>query len=968
MNSGIQPYIITDNFETQKQKIMTIIKRLIVILGAAFICIPSLSQYKLTDPVPVDPKVKVGKLANGLTYYIRQNKKPENKVELRLAVNAGSIQEDNDQQGLAHFTEHMGFNGSKHFKKNELVDFLQKIGVEFGADLNAYTSFDETVYILPVPLTDTSNLRKGLTVLQDWAAGLTLDPKEIDGERGVVLEESRLGKGADDRMFRKIYPIQYAGSKYAERLPIGKDNIIKNAKYDVVKRFYKDYYRPNLQAVIMVGDIEIAKAEKLIKEYFGGLKNPANARPRVKEKLPARTISQSIVVTDKEATNFIIEVNYPATPAKIETTVGDYRNSLIKNLFTSLLNQRLNELTRSSKPPFLFAATSFNSYARGYEGFSAFAVAAKGGPDTTLNTLMTEINRAIKYGFTEAELDRGKKRQLASIEQVYNNRDKTESATIAEEYIRVFLQQELTPGIAVEYEYNKQLLPGITLAEVNARAVPIRNNEKIFVSLQGPSESEYNLPDSISLLAIAEKALKADVKPIEEKAVATTLMKTIPQPGAIVSEKKNEQLGTTEITFANGAKAILKPTDFKTDEIVMTSFRKGGIAKYGEEDKFSAFYAATIVQQMGISEFSPVDLQKFMAGKVASANPRISNLSAGVNGNSSIKDFETMLQVVNLYFTSPRKDESLFNGWKEKQKSQMQFAMADPQTAFIDTFYQTLYQKNPLAPVIIPKPEHFDKINLEKSIAIYKEQFADANDFNFIFTGSFDVEKIKPLLATYLGSLPSAGKAATFVDNGVRPVKGDLTLAVKKGSEPKSLILAVYSGEIPYSEDLSLKSKALTEILNIKIIQDLREKMGAIYGGGIFGGLNKYPYSNYSLVLQLPCGPQNVDTLLKAVEAELADIKTKGPSQENLDKVKKTWIEQYKVQIKENGYWSGKLQGIYFQGDDPSAIFDYEKMVAALTVDDIKATANLLFDGKNVFKSVLYPENFEIKEKPMKGF
>jgi len=943
------------------------IKRLLIILAAGFLCLPLFSQLKLTDPIPVNPQLRVGKLANGLTYYIRQNKRPENKAELRLVVNAGSILEDNDQLGLAHFIEHMGFNGSKHFKKNDLVDFLQKIGVKFGADLNAYTGFDETVYILPIPLDDTSNLRKGLTVLQDWAGGVSFDSKEIDAERGVVLEESRLGKGADDRMFRKIYPIQYAGSKYAERLPIGKDDIIQNAKYDVVKRFYKDYYRPNLQAVIIVGDIDVAKAEKLIKEYFGGLKNPATQRPRTKEPLPVRKTNQSILATDKEATNFIIEVDYPFTPSKIQTTVKDYRDWLIKNIYTSMLNDRLNELTRGSNPPFLFAGANFGSYARGYEAFSAFTVAGQGGPETALNSLMTEIKRATQFGFTQAELDREKQNQLAYIEQAYNNRDKTESSSLAAEYIRVFLEQEPTPGIAKEFEYYKQLMPGITLAEVNAVSNPIKQNEKLFVSLQGPSESKYNLPDSIALLAVAENALKANVNPYEEKAVASELMTEMPKPGAIVSEKKNEELGTTEITFSNGAKAILKPTDFKNDEIVMNAFRKGGTSIYSADDKYNANFAATIVQQMGISDLSPIDLQKFLSGKIASAGPRITNLSAGIGGRSNVKDFETMLQITNLYFTDPRKDETLFEGWKEKQKSQMEFAMADPQTAFLDTFYQVLYQKNPVMPVIIPKPEDFDKINLDRALSIYKEQFGDANDFNFIFTGSFDIEKIKPLLATYIGSLPSSGKAASFTDNGLRRVQGNTNVAFKMGTEPKSLILAVYSGELPYSDDLALKAKAVTEILNIEIIQDLREKMGAIYGGGISGGLNKYPYSNYSFLLQLPCGPQNVDTLLSAATQEINDIKTMGPSQENLDKVKKTWIEQYKVQIKDNNYWSGKLQNVYFQGDDPKTILGYEAMVNALTVDDIKATANMLFDGKNVLKAALYPENFDVKT-PLKAF
>ena len=914
------------------------------------------SSQSLVEKLPVDPKVKIGKLSNGLTYYIRQNKKPENKVELRLAVNAGSILEDNDQQGLAHFTEHMAFNGSKHFKKNELVSFLQNIGVEFGADLNAYTGFDETVYILPIPLSDTSNFRKGLTVLQDWASGLSFDNKEIDDERGVVLEESRLGKGADDRMFRKIYPIQYAGSKYADRLPIGKDSILKHASYDVVKRFYKQFYRPDLQAIIIVGDIDVAATEKLVKEFFGGLKNPANPRPRINATVPARLKSQSIVVTDKEATNFSVEVDYPAVATKLQTTTGDYRNDLVRTLFTSLLNQRLRELAQSAKPPFLFAGTGYNSYARGYEAFSAYAVAGKDGPDTALNALLTEVERVKKYGFTSNELERVKKQLLAGFEQTYNNREKTESGNYVEEYVRNFLQKEPIPGIEKEYEYYQQFLPNIKLEEVNALTTPLKQNQKLFVSLQGPSTSEFTLPNNAQLLARAEQALKSNVNPYEEKTVASELLKDKPKPGNIVSEKKNDLLGTTELTLSNGVKVTLKSTDFKNDEIILNSFHKGGTSKYPAEDKFSANFAATAVQQMGIADFSPTELRKVLAGKSVSAAPRIGGLTSAVTGSSSIKDVETLFQLVYLYFTSPRKDEALYNGWKEKQKSQMQFAMADPQTAFIDTFYQALYLKNPLAPVVIPKPEDFDKINLDRALDIYKEQFADANDFNFILVGSLDIEKLKPLIATYLGSLPSAGKSANYVDNGVRPFTGKKELVVNKGKEPKSLIVKVFSGEVAYSESLALKASALTEILNIKIIEDLREKLGAIYGGGIYGGVNKLPYSNYSLALQLPCGPENVDKLLKAADAEIDSIKAFGPDVKNLDKVKKTWLEQYKVQLKENSFWSAKLQSILFEGADPQRIFDYEKNVNALTTDDIKAAAKLLFDGKNVLQAVLYPE------------
>jgi len=922
----------------------------------AFVAGATLNAQDLSQKLPFDSAVRVGKLANGLTYYIRHNEKPESKAEMRLVVNAGSILEDADQQGLAHFNEHMAFNGSEHFKKNELVDFLQSIGVQFGADLNAYTGFDETVYILPIPSTDTSNFRKGLNVLQDWAGGLAFDSDQINGERGVVLEESRLGKGADDRMFQKTFPVQYQGSLYAQRLPIGKDSILKTFPYDAVRRFYRTWYRPDNMAVIIVGDVDINKTEQLVKEYFSGLKNPANEKERTYADVPARTKDESIVVTDKEATNFFVEVDYPFYKIKPDVTVGDYRHDLIKGLFTSMINQRLSELTRSDNPPFLFASTSFSSYARNYEGFSGFAVAGKSGPDTALNALMRELERVKQFGFTDAELDRAKKRLLASIEKIYNNRDKTESANYVQEYINNFLSQEPSPGIATEYSYYNSLLPTIKMDDVNALIDPLKQNTHLFVSLTGPSESDYTLPDKDKLLQNTYAAMKQPVTPYTEKAIASSLVKNKPQAGTITNETKNDLLGTTELTFSNGAKVVLKPTEFKNDEILLTSFHKGGTSRYNAIDKYSANYASTIVQQMGVGDFSPSDLSKFLSGRNVSVAPRISGLSAGLNGNSSVKDFETMLQLVYLYCTSPRKDEGLFNAWKEKQKSSVQYAMQDPQTSFVDTFYQTLYQQNALAPVIVPKPYYFDSINLTRALEIYNNQMSDANEFTFIFTGNINVDSIKPLLATYIGGLPHTNNQALFSDNGVRPVKGDVDLNVYKGSEDKSLIIKYYSGEVAYDPDLALKAQALTEILNIKITDDLREKLGAIYGGGIYGGLNKLPYNNYNFVLQLPCGPSNVDTLLKSANVEIEKMKKDGPLQSDLEKVKKTWLEQYKVQVKENSFWSSKLQGVYFQNDDPQRIFNYEQNVNALTTDDIKLAANKLLNGTNVITAVLYPE------------
>ena len=556
------------------------------------------AQLKLDSKLPLDEKVKIGKLSNGLTYYIRANQKPEKKVELRLVVNAGSILEDNDQQGLAHFTEHMAFNGTKNFKKNELVSFLQSIGVDFGADLNAYTSFNETVYILPIPLSDPNNYKKGMQVLQDWASGLTFENKQIDDERAVVLEESRLGKGAEDRMFRKIYPRQYAGSKYATRLPIGKDSILKTFKYDAIKRFYRDWYRPNLMAVIVVGDINVAETEKMIQEYFGALKNPANPRPRTIFPLQSRKAPESMVLTDKEATNIQISIEYSPVKSSPEITLDDYRReNILKRIFVSLLNQRLQDLSRSANPPFTYAGVGFGSFARDFEAFSGFAIAGKKGADTAFNALATEIERVKKFGFTQSELDRAKKQQFASIERFYNNRDKTESSVLIEEYIRHFLEAEPIPGIENEFNYKKELLPGIKLEEVNAFANEIKKTETVFVSVMGPDKADVKMPVNTALLASLDNIAKTPLKAYEEKVIASSLLKAKPAPGNITKETKNELLGTTELQFSNGARVIIKPTNFKQDEIILGGFKKGGLNNYGVDDKFSATYASQVVSK-----------------------------------------------------------------------------------------------------------------------------------------------------------------------------------------------------------------------------------------------------------------------------------------------------------------------------------------------------------------------------------
>lgn len=914
------------------------------------------AQKNNNDTLAVDPNVIIGKLPNGLTYYIRPNKKPEQKVELRLIVNAGSVLETASQQGIAHLSEHMAFNGTTHFQKNDIVSFLQSIGVGFGNDLNANTSFDQTIYILPIPTDKPDNIDKGFEILEDWAHNVTYKSEDIDNERPVVLEESRLGKNANQRMFRKIYPDIFAGSLYANRLPIGIDSIVKTASYDTIRQFYKDWYRPDLMAVIVVGDIEPSKAESLIKKYFGELKNPVNERNRFQPEVPAYAKDEAKVVTDKEATTytyFIIKSSEKMHPV---VTLEQYKNDLAKEIFTSLLNKRLRELTQKENPPFVNAFTDIGNLVRGYESFTASI--SMGNSDTTrgLAAFEEEMGRIKKFGFTQPELDREKKDMLSEIEKAYNERNKTESANYVEEYISNFLDKEPIPGVANEFNYYKELLPAITLDDVNNVGKKYENAHE-FIALLGPEPAPGKvLPTSDDLLAVASSVDKMDIKPYEEKAVATSLMTTEPKPGKIISTTTNAMLGTIDYTLSNGVTVTLKPTNFKDDEILLSAIRPGGKNNYGLNDKYNAEYATAVIGSMGIGNFSPVDLQKALAGKTVNINPVFTNISEGINGNSSVKDLESMMQLTYLYFTSPRSDTALFHSFIQKNKAQLAFLSANPQVVFIDTLYKTLYHNSPLAPVAVPKPAYFDAINFDRVMQIYKERFGNANGMHFTFVGSFKENDLKPLIEKYIASLPSSEKKFTYTDNKLRMVNGKVNVTVNKGKEQKSLIVAVYSGEQPYSDALYMKASAISEILNIRIIEELREKIQGIYAGGTQVRFEKYPYSHYSFFLQLPCGPQKVDTLIYAANNEIQNLIKDGPSKENLDKVKQQWKEEHKTNFKENSVWLTKLQDFYFYKYDPDYFIHFEKYADALTIKDVQDAAKTLLSTDNVVTGILMPD------------
>ncbi len=915
------------------------------------------AQFEPEKKLPVDENVRVGTLPNGLKYYIRKNALPAKKVQLRLVVNAGSVLEDEDQQGLAHFMEHMNFNGLKHFPKNELVNYLQSIGVQFGADLNAYTSFDETVYILPIPSDDPVKVEKGFTILEDWAFNALLDTAEINKERGVVLEESRLGKGASERMGKQFYPVLFNGSAYSKRLPIGKDEILKNFKPDALKRFYKTWYRPNLMSVVVVGDIDPDEAEKLIKAHFSAYKNPVNPRPRPAiVPIAPHQKNVGMVLTDKEQPYNIIQVFNFIEKSTPVITWGDYRKTIVESLFNLMINLRLNELTQQANPPFLGGSTSFGGFIRGYRSYISLAVAGDKPVKDAMEAVITTAEAVKKYGFLESELQRAKTNTLTGAERGYNDRDKTESNRLVNEYVNHFLEQTPMIGIEGRFAYIKAILPTITLAEVNAIAKQTESKQGIFALLLGSEKSKASLPTNEGLTSIVANAKNIPVKAYEEKVITGSLIKKAPTPGKITDQKANTVLGTTDLTFSNGVTVTLKPTNFKNDEIQMDAWRQGGHRNYSLADKKNAEKAATVAQTMGLSDMTPVELRKFLTGKTVSVSTYINAHDEGVEGNSSAKDIETFLQLVHLKFTAPRKDADLFQAYVKAQKSQLENMKSIPNAYFADTLSKVQYGNSPWAGGL-ETAESYNQLNLDRSFAIYQEIFGNAYGLHFTMVGNIDVEKIKPLLALYLGSLPSKQKENKFTDVGLRPVKGVVDFAVKKGAAKQSSVNVIFTGEAAYNKEEELKLNMLTEALNIKIIEKLREELSGIYGGGMGATLSRRPYGNYVINVRFPCGPENVDKLSKALFAIIEDARNNGISQSDLDKVKETARKQNEDLMKENAHWLENLSYAFIENYDPAWIIGYESKINAITTKDLQDAAKKYFNMQNYIKAVLNPEN-----------
>jgi len=908
----------------------------------------------LTAKVPVDPLITTGLLPNGIRYYVRANRKPEGRAELRLVVNAGSLMEEEDQRGLAHFVEHMAFNGTKRFPKSAVVQFMESIGMKFGAHVNAYTSFDETVCMLQVPTDKPSVTEKALQILEDWATGVAFEAVEVDKERGVVMEEWRLGLGANTRMMEKQFPILLQDSPYAVRLPIGKPEVLQNFKHERLKKFYTDWYRPDLMAVVAVGDFDKAAMEAQIKRQFGAIPAPPAAKARPNYTIPNHPGTRYAMATDKEETQTSVSV-YNIMPFRDQSTVGAYRRGMVERLYSGMLSERLFEIAQKPDAPFLGAGTSRGLFVRSAEGTTIGAGVKEGGVEAGLDALFTETQRVVQFGFTAGELDRQKKEIMLQLDSALAEKDNSESGSLAAEFIRGYLQGEPLPGIAYEHALNQRFMPEITLAEVNALAKDWSPDANRVVTVNGPDKPGLTLPTPARLASIMSGAASKPLTAYVDNTADAPLLDSLPTPGTIAKTATKPEFGITEWELSNGVKVVLKPTTFKEDEILFAAFSPGGTSLAADSDFIAAVTAPQVIGNSGLGNFTMMDLQKQLAGKAASATPYFTSVSENLRGGSNKKDVETMFQLIYMDFTQPRADRTLFGVLTSNAKQGMANQDATPEYAFETTLQSALSQNHfrarPFTPAIV------DEMSLEKSMNFYKDRFADASDFTFVFVGSFTVDSIKPLVERYLGALPATRRTETFKDNGPKsPRSAVITKRVEKGIEPKSQVAIVFTGPFQWAPANRVAIRSMADILQMRLRETLREELGGTYSVNVSPSYSKVPESEYTMYIQFGCAPDRTDSLVKRVYEEIEKLKTAGPTEKQLADVRETMLRDFETQSKQNGYLLSNISSRYEYKEDLKEFFAIPDLYRAMTAQTIQNAAKTYLDTKNYVQVALFPE------------
>jgi zinc protease len=917
------------------------------------------AQTPTLQALPMDPKVKYGKLPNGLTYYIRANKLPKERADFYIVQNVGAILENDNQNGLAHFLEHMAFNGTKHYPGKGILNYFEKIGVKFGTNINAYTGLDETVYMLKdVPTYRSGIIDSALLVLHDWSNCLLLEGSEIDAERGVIREEWRTRNSGESRMWKESNKLKYPNSQYAKRDVIGDTAIINNFAYQTLRDYYAQWYRPDQQAVVIVGDFDAAKIEANLKSTFSDIPKKENPSERIVYTIQDNDQPIIAIVKDKEARTTRIELEYKhdKMPTEVRLSMNGYTTHVINSLISIILDERFEEICQQADAPFVRGGGEYGELIKSKDAFQMMAIPKVGQELKGLDALLLEAEKIKRFGFTNAELERAKASLTKQIENAYNERDNQKNGIYIREYMENFLNQETMPGIEWEYQTIKMILPQINLEMVNQLAKSYVTDKNLIVSVMAPDKVDVKIPTAEQITQAIDAAKKAELKPKAEESINKPLLSKIPSAGKINKISKNESLGTTEWLLSNGVKVVFKTTDFKKDEIILTAFSQGGISKIQNiSDLPSAELAAKIVEANGLGNYSDMELKKILSGKIASAGTGIDEYTEKAWGNASTSDLETMLQLLYLKFTAPRQDDNAFGALMNQYKTLLANAETDPRKTFSDSVDMVTTSHHQRTLLLNLKT--LEKLNQTKALEIYKQRFANPADFTFIFVGNIDPndEAIKKLICTYIGGFKTSSTTETFTDNNIRTPKGKVSnnftkeMQVKKASNYVS-----YTAPLAYNVKNNVIAKATANILNIRYIESIREKEGGSYGVGVKCSVSDKPVQQIQLIMVFDCDPEKQTKLMSILHSEVAEIVAHGPRADDFQKVKENLLKQYTQDLAENSWWKSILNSYYIDG--LNYVTDYKKSVEELTPDMIQSTLKEIVAAGNVLEVVMKPK------------
>ena len=912
----------------------------------------------MNETLPLDPNIRSGKLANGLTYLIRHNPEPKNRAELRLVVNAGSALEDPDQQGLAHFLEHMLFKGTTHFPKQDLLNFLESIGMRFGPDINAYTSFDETVYELRIPLDDPKVTDKALNVLLDWAGSATLSQADVDSERGVIVEEHRLRElNASGRLRDQIFPLLLGNSRYAERLPIGDMNVVENASAATIRRFYEKWYRPDLMAVIAVGDFDMDQMAAAIREKFAALPAAQDPAPRPTFTVPDFPGTRYLVATDPENPDTSISI-YFRQPVHESQTAGEYRADLARSLFFRMLNQRYLDTSRQGNAPFTIAYAAPDTLVRTVAANVIGANMQEQNILPALTAMLTEVERVRRDGFTQPELERAQADLLEAYRLAAVGRDSTDSATYVDEFIRHFLQGETVPGIAVENQLAQQFIPGITLDDVNKQIGGLVTEDNRAVIVVAPQKAGFTPPTEADLAGVVKTVASAQIAPYTETATATTLMPNIPEPAKIISETTMTDLGVTDIRLENGVRVLLKPTDLDNQQVLIAGIGPGGASLVSDKDYVGAVMIGGIVAQSGVAGFTRSELDRLLAGKSVSVSPNIGELDQTISGGASPRDLETAFQLINLYVTQPRVDQNAVDAMKSAARAALANRQLDPNATLNDTILQLAYGDSIRRRAYLSL-DQIESLDVQRAFDIYKARFANMGQFTFVVVGKFDVAQVRTLAQRYLGTLPSTGKVDQWQDQLPGFVPGVHQRDIYLGQDQRGETELIFNGPIDPTPENVLRMAVLRRILDLTLLAELRMNLSGTYSPSVRENIEQIPNSEYSVAINFTSDPARVDELLNATFATIDKLRTQGPTADDLAKAKEQEKRAHEEAQQQNSYWLGLLENYAFdpQHEDPTLAYRTDAIVDSLTAQDIQSAAQEYLRQDRYVRVTLYPES-----------